>query len=239
MISDNYITDKKAFITSLFEEAFRAPVDKVLGNWNQYISYFFDGAITNMLAAYKYAQSCKEELPFYSFMCFWLACHDMYQRWHKVAYYEEALKYCRQLDLKTDIELNYQLVKAESEKSSFEGLHPSAAHRINGIEKITAVYGHDDWTLHDAEIKNMVYDRDKDILDIEVDTFIPDWATDKRCHIIPFHFSNILSIEADMDYGNDYFSTCHIYSENDYIYVEFESAHIKICSRELSIGDIK
>jgi len=239
MTSENFITDKKDFATSLFEEAFGVSFEHVLNNWKDYESIVPPGSVTNMLAAYKFAQDYKEELDFYGFLCFWLAYHVQDLRSSRLVYCEEALQYCKQPDLRKYIEWNYNYSKAIREKEYFEGVHPSANNRVKGIEKIAAVYGHNDWTLHDAEVKSMRYDRDKNTLDIEVDTFIPKWAEDNQCHIIPFQFSNILSIETDMDYGNDYFSTCHIYSENDYFYVEFESAHIKICSRNLSIGEIK
>lgn len=235
----DYITDKKAFATSLFEEAFGASVDHVLINWKDYTSMVPAGSTTNMLAAYKYAQDFKEELDFYGFLCFWLAYNVQDLRSSKLSFCEEALKYCKQSDMRKDIEWNYNYSKAIREKESFEGIHPSAANRIEGIEKIAAVYGDDILNLHDAEVKSIVYDRDNDTLDIELDTFIPEWAVDKKCHIIPFHFSNILSMEIDMDYGNDYVWTTHIYVDNEYIFVEFESAHLKIGSKNLSIGDIR
>ena len=57
----DYITDKKAFATSLFEEAFGVSVDHVLSNWKDYTSMVPAGSTTNMLAAYKYAQDFKFE----------------------------------------------------------------------------------------------------------------------------------------------------------------------------------
>ena len=76
MSTNKFITDEKAFTTALFEEAFGETVNEVLSHWDRYISLFLAGALTNMLAAYKYAQQDKDEFEFYSFMCFWLACHD-------------------------------------------------------------------------------------------------------------------------------------------------------------------
>lgn len=42
----------------------------------------------------------------------------------------------------------------------------------------------------------------------------------------------------DLDAGNDYIWTSRIYLLNDYLYVEFESAHLKISSKQLTIGKI-
>lgn len=235
----DYIKDKKGFATSLFEEAFGDSVSNVMSNWKNFTSMVPRGSITNMLAAYKYAQDFKEELDFYGFLCFWLAYNVQDLHSSRLSYCEEALQYCKQADMRKYIEWNYNYSIAVCEKELFVGVHPSAANRIDGIEKIAAVYGRNDWSLHDAEVKSMVYDRDKDTLDIEIDTFISEWAVDKQCHIIPFHFSNILSMEINMDYGNDYVWTTHVYVDNDYIYVEFESAHLKICSKNLTIGDIR
>ena len=38
--------------------------------------------------------------------------------------------------------------------------------------------------------------------------------------------------------GNDYFWTTHFYADDNYIYAVFDSAHMKICARQLTIGDI-
>lgn len=235
MTPEEHITDKRSFVVSLFEEAFGQTADEVLKNWDELTSVEMDGSKTNMQMAYRYAQEFKDELDFYGFMCFWLAIHN---RWCKLPYYEEALKYCKQPDIKACVETNYNLAKSASEKESYDGLHPSAYGRIEGIEKIAGVYGRDDWTMHDAEVKSIVYDRDKMTLDIEVDTCIPQWAADGEWHIIPFHFSDVLSIEADLEMGNDYFWTTHFYADDNFIYVVFDSAHMKICARQLTIGDI-
>lgn len=235
MSTNKFITDKKAFTTALFEEAFGKTVNEVLSHWDRYISLFLEGSLTNMLAAYKYAQQNKDELDFYSFMCFWLACHDRNTLTSKFEYYKEALAYCKDPELKKDIEINYNLVKERIEKGTYVGIHPSAANRIEGIEKLKPFFN-DGCCLHDAQFKNMVYDRDKNTLDIEIDTCIPEWADDNKCHLIPFHFSDLLSVEADMDYGNDYVHESHIYADENYIYVEFDSVYLKICSRHLSIG---
>ena len=235
----DYIKDKKGFATSLFEEAFGKNADDILENWKDYTSMVPRGSITNMLAAYKYSQDFKEELDFYGFLCFWLACHDRSTWASELAYYEEALRYCKQTDLKTCIQKNYEYSKELHEKRTYEGVHPSAQGRIEGIEKIAAVYGYEDWTLHDAEVKSISYDRDNNTLDIEVDTYIDQWAADNKSHIIPFHFSGILMMEINMDYGNDYFWTTHIYVDNNYIYAEFESANLRVCSKNLSIGDVE
>lgn len=238
MSTNKFITDEKAFTTALFEEAFGETINEVLFHWDRYISLFLAGALTNMLAAYKYAQQDKDELEFYSFLCFWLACHDRNTLTSKLEYYKEALEYCKDLELKKDIEINYSLVKERLEKEIYTGIHPSATNKIVGIEKLKPYYGDGKWNLHDAEVKNMVYDRDKNTLDINIDTCIPEWSDDNKCHIIPFHFSDLLRVEADMDYGNDYVYESRIYADENYIYAEFDSVYLKICSRYLSIGDV-
>jgi hypothetical protein len=237
MSTQKFITDKKAFTTALFEEAFGKTVNEVLSHWDHYTSLFLGGALTNMLAAYKYAQQDKDELEFYSFMCFWLACHDRNTLTPKSEYYKEALEYCKDSELKKDIELNYNLVKERLEKETHIGIHPSAANRIVGIEKLKPFFS-GGCCLHDAEVKSMVYDRDKNILDIDIDTCIPEWSDDNKCHIIPFRFSDLLSVEVDMDYGNDYVHESHIYADDNFIYAMFDSVYLKICSRHLSIGDV-
>lgn len=237
MGSNKYITDKKAFSTALFEEAFGKTVNEVLTNWNDYISLFLGGSLTNMLTAYKYAQQDKDELEFYSFLCFWLACHDRNTLTSQSSYYEEALKYCKNPELKKNIELNYSFVKEYLEKDTYVGIHPSAINRIDGLEKLKPFFS-EGCCLHDSEVKDIKYDRDKDLLDINIDTFIPEWSDDNKCHIIPFHFSDLLSVEINMDYGNDYVQESHIYADENYIYAVFDSAYLKICSKNLSIGDI-
>lgn len=235
MSTNKFITDKKAFTTALFEEAFGKTVNEVLSHWNRYISLFLGGSLTNMLTAYKYAQQDKDELEFYSFMCFWLACHDRITLTSKFEYYKEALEYCKDPELKKDIELNHNLVKERLEKETFTGIHPSAANRIDGIDKLKPFFS-DGCGLHDAEVKSIVYNRDKNTLDIDIDT--SGWSDDSKCHIIPFHFYDLLSVEADMDYGNDYVYESHIYADENYIYAMFDSVYLKICSRHLSIGDV-
>ena len=239
MSTNKFITDEKAFTTALFEEAFGETVNEVLSHWDRYISLFLAGALTNMLAAYKYAQQDKDEFEFYSFMCFWLACHDRNTLTSKLEYYKEALEYCKDLELKKDIEINYSLVKERLEKEINTGIHPSAVDRIDGIERLKPFYS-DGGCLHDAEVKNIVYDRDKNTLDIdvEINTCIPEWFDGFKNYIIPFHFSNLLTMEIDMDYGNDYVWESHIYVDNDYICAEFESAHLKISSKNLFIKAI-
>ena len=91
MTSDNYITDKNGFATSLFEEAFGVPVEHVLDNWKDYTSMVPSGSITNMLESYKYAQDYKDELDFYGFLCFWLAYNVQELISSRLLYCEEAL----------------------------------------------------------------------------------------------------------------------------------------------------
>ena len=213
MSTNEYITDKKAFSTALFEEAFGKSVNEVLDNWDRYISLCRGGSLTNMLAAYKYAQQVKEDLVFYSFLCFWLACHDGKTYRSKSEYYKEALAYCKDPGLKKDIELNYNLVKESFEKESYVGIHPSAVNRIEGIEKLKPFFS-EGRCLHDAEVKKIFYDRDRNTLDIDIDTFIPEWSDDNKCHIIPFHFSGLFNVETDMDYGNDYIWESRIYADD-------------------------
>lgn len=241
MAYTNYISDGKGFVTSLFQEAFSKSVDEILSNWDANSNICAPGAMTNMLAAYKFSQSFKDELPFYSFLCFWLACHDNNSHFwtYKSEYYEEALAYCKDPDMNKYIKSNYDIAKEHHEKDICEGIHESVKNSIVGIEKLKPFYGEGKWNLHDAEVKNMVYDRDKNSLDIYIDTFIPEWSEDNKCHIIPFHFTNLISMEINMDYGNDYVYESRIYMNNNYIYAEFDSAYLKICSRKLSIGKIE
>jgi hypothetical protein len=44
--------------------------------------------------------------------------------------------------------------------------------------------------------------------------------------------------ETNLEVGNDYIWTGRIYLLNDFLYVEFESAHLKVSSKQLAIGKV-
>lgn len=235
MKPQEYITDQKAFVTSLFEQAFGKRIDYVLKHWKDYLNMVPSGADTLLDMAYLFAQDLdKENLAFYSFLCYWHACRHWHRNSVKMDYYREALRYCQNLEMHTDIMYNFLIAKKLLEKETSTGISQAAAVLIEGVERLRPFYSADSGCLHDAQVSRMAYDRDKNTLEIDIDS-----KGDGILCTIPFRFSELLRVEADIDYGNDYVWQSRIYEDNGFICVEFESAHLRIASRRLSIGEIR
>lgn len=238
MKPQEYITDQKAFVTSCFEQAFGKRFDYVLKHWKDYLNMVPSGADMLLDMAYLFAQDLdKEKIAFYSFLCYWHACRHWHRNSRKMEFYSEALQYCQDNKMRKDIELNYQFDKERLDKETCQGIDPGAIPLIEGVQRLQPYYAENCGRLHDAQVKRMAYDRDKATLDIDMEFYSVD--DDCKKIIIPFHFIGLLSVEGNMDYGNDYVWESRIYEYNGYIYVEFISVYLKVASRRLSIGEIR
>ena len=114
------------------------------------------------------------------------------------------------------------------------GIGERAKTKIKGVENLSEFM-----CLHDAVVRKMEYDRDKNELQLLVDTYcIPYGSQIKSTYLIPFHFKDVVEIKLDMGPYNDHIWHTRIYQYNKFIIAEFESAHLKVCSSELEIGEI-
>lgn len=237
---DSYISDPCGLVVSLVEDVFDKSIDEVLSSWKNLWSFVPSGSLHKMGAAYLFAQSVKDQLPCYGFICMWMALHAR-DRWAYATekhYYEEAIKYAHSEDMRKDIQRNYEYVLQRVANERTVGIAPEAAVRIVGVDKLQDFYGEDEWNLHDAVVESMSYHRENNTLEIIVDTQIAAWSKDNHEHTIQFLFSDLVKIEADIDRGNDYMDESRIYIYNGFIVAEFISAHMIVTASKLTIGEI-
>ena len=237
---DSYISDPCRLVTGLVEDVFGRPIDELLAHWERFTSYCPAGSLLKMGAAYLFAQSVKDKLPCYGFICMWMAyfSRDSWSSVPQKTLFEEAIKYSHCDGMRNNIEQNYNSLQRQIVIERTTGIAPDAAERIVGVEKLNDFYGEDKWNLHDAVIERMVYHREKDSLEIIVDTQIAAWSKDNHTHTIKFVFSDLVNIETDIERGNDYLAESRIYIKDGFIVAEFESAHMKVTANKLVIGEI-
>ena len=236
----SYLPDPCGLVVSLVEDVFVKSIDEVLAHWKDLRSVVPSGSLHKMGAAYWFAQSVKDQLPCYGFICMWMAYHAC-DRWAYATekhYYEEAIKYSHDEDIRQDIQRNYEYFLKKIELERTVGIATEAAERIVGVDKLQDFYGEDEWNLHDAVVESMSYHRENNTLEIVVDTQIAAWSKDNHEHTIQFLFSDLIKIEADIDRGNDYMDESRIYIYNGLIVAEFISAHMIVTAKNLTIGEI-
>ena len=153
--------------------------------------------------------------------------------------YEEAVKYLHHPEILKSAQRNQLFFLERFHAEYIEGIQEEALKRIKHVERLQPFMGDDQWNFHDGVIHEMKFDREKDRLTVIVDTYCITWSdSGSETYLVPFIFTDCVNIEMDLDAGNDYIWTSRIYLLNDYLYVEFESAHLKVCSKQLAIGKI-
>ena len=133
---------------------------------------------------------------------------------------------------------NPKKVRHMQEEYDKLGIGERARTKIKGVEKLSE-FMDNGMCFHDGVVQKMEYDRDKNELQLLVDTYcIPYNSKIKSTYLIPFHFKDVVEIKWDMEPYNDHIWHTRIYQYNKFITAEFESAHLKVCSSELEIGEI-
>lgn len=235
----SFITDVKGYVQALFEDAVGKPIESMEDKWEEVLNRKTSDSVAKMTLAYELAQPYKDELPFYGLLCIKL-CFCLYKNFvMKRELYEEALKHLNNPAILEYAQLNYEVFCEIREAENVKGIQPQARKYIQNVERLDGLMGDDDWNLHDGVIHSMHYDREKDELTVVVDTYCSTWsANGNETYLVPFHFSDSVNIECDLDAYNDYIWTSRIYLLNGFIYVEFDSVYLKISSKSLSIGEI-
>ena len=235
----SFITDVKSYVKALFEDAVDERIESMEDNWTEFLNTQVSDSVAKMTLAYELAQPYKDELPFYGLLCIKL-CFCLYKDYSmKRELYEQALKYLSNPDILEFAQLNYKSFCEILDAENVTGIQPQARKYIQNVERLDELMGDDDWYLHDGVIHSMHYDREKDVLTVVVDTYCSTWsANGDETYLVPFHFSDSVNIECDLDAHNDYIWTCRIYMLNGFIYVEFDSVYLKISSKSLAIGEI-
>lgn len=234
-----YINDIQGYIKALFEEAIGLPIDEMEADWKEFINTKTSDSVSKMTMAYELSQPYKEELPFYGLLCMKL-CFCLYrQDAFKKELYEQAIQYLHHPELLETTKKNQEYFLRRLTAERTEGIQPEAMAHIQGVERLNSLMGDGQWNFHDGVIHSMEYDRENEKLTIVIDTYCRTWSeSGDETYLVPFHFSDSITIEGEIECGNDYIWTSRIYLLNDWIYVEFESAHLKISSKKLSIGEI-
>lgn len=235
----SFITDVKGYVEALFEDAVGEPTESMEDNWKEFLNVKTSDSVAKMTLAYELAQPYKDELPFYGLLCIKL-CFCLYNDFvMKGELYEQALKYLKNPAILEYAQLNYKYFREIRDAEKVKGIQPQVRKHIQNVERLNGLMGDDEWNLHDGVIHSMCYDREKDELTVVVDTYCRTWsANGDETYLVPFHFSDSVNIECDLDAYNDYIWTSRIYMLNGFIYVEFDSAYLKISSKSLSIGKI-
>ena len=118
------------------------------------------------------------------------------------------------------------------------GIGERARTKIKGVEKLSE-FMDNGMCFHDGVVQKMEYDRDKNELQLLIDTYcIPYGSQIKSTYLIPFHFKDVVEIKLDMEPYNDYIWHTRIYQNNNFITAEFDSVHLEVCSSELEIGEV-
>lgn len=234
-----YITDVKGYIQALFEDAVGLPVVEMEKNWKEFLNTKSSDSVSKMELAYELAQPYKEEISFYGLLCYKLCC-CLYRKDHQEKeLYEEAVKYLRHPEILKDAQINQRFFLERFHAEYIEGIQEEALKRIKHVERLQPFMGDDQWNFHDGVIHEMRFDREKDRLTVVIDTYCRTWSdSGNETYLVPFIFTDCVNIEMDLDAGNDYIWTSRIYLLNDFLYVEFESAHLKVSSKQLAIGKI-
>lgn len=235
----NYITDIKGYVKALFEDAVNLSVTDMEADWVEFLNTKTSDSVSKMELAYELAQPYKEELPFYGLLCFKLCCCLYREDNKRKELYEEAVKYLHNPIFLQSAQKNQHYFLERYDAERIDGMQEEAAKRIKHVERLEPFMGDGCWNFHDAVIHKMKYEREKDKLTVVIDTYCRTWSeSGDETYLVPFVFTNCVNIEMDLDAGNDYLWTSRIYLLNDYIYVEFESAHLKVSSKQLSIGKV-
>ncbi len=235
----DYITDVRGYIQALFEDAVGLPIVEMEKNWKEFLNTKSSDSVSKMELAYELAQPYKEEIPFYGLLCYKLCC-CLYRKDHlEKELYEEAVKYLHHPELLKSAQRNQRYFLERFHAEYIEGIQEEAIKRIKHVERLQPFMGDDKWNFHDGIIREMRFDREKDRLTVIVDTYCRTWSdSGNETYLVSFIFTDCVNIEMDLDAGNDYIWTSRIYLLNDFLYVEFESAHLKVSSRQLTIGKI-
>lgn len=230
-ISD-YIIDRAALVVALVEKAFHRSEEELLNNWEEYTSFCPPWSEHLMKAAYVLAEPVKKQLRCYGFICMWMAYHA--GEWYatKTGYYEEAIKYSHDEEMRKDIQRNFDYYKRQLEQESTTGISAAARDKIEGLELLEPFFGEDKWNLHDATVIRMDYDRERGRLCVLVDTQIAQWSYDGHTHTIMFTCEDVVRMKTDLEPQNDYVDEANIYSDGNFVVLNLGAVGLTVtCSK--------
>lgn len=108
------------------------------------------------------------------------------------------------------------------------GIATSARSKIKGIEILDKFYGSQTDNLSEALIKDIHFNNADATLDIIVQPCDSEIS-------LKFHFTDIVNVHWDAPMLNMYIYDSRIYTEYDYLVIEFDGLHIQISSENLQI----
>ena len=236
----SYIESPKDYIRSLLEKAYGASIAKLRENWKEYECFGLDDPKRSMLGmAYHYAQDFKDELDFYDILVFYYI-HIVKRHLSKVKLdlYNEALSYCHSEDLIKRIKDGISWCEEDYAHSQLTGFSEEAAKRIEGIDLYFEKIGHKA-SLHDAYVRSIQYDRENRSMTMVIDTWSSYEDDEAETQLLTIEFSDIVTINMDVDPGNDYAWEFRCYIDNTFIHFELNSAHIEVMCRNMKIVNIE
>lgn len=205
MTSTNYIKDKKKLIEVLFEEAFGVGIDVLVDRWQDYTNMGLSVAkVGKLLFAYQLAQEYKEELSFYPYLAFQVACHHDFP-WDRFEHdvLIDLLPFCHDKKLLAETEHAIRSIEKRWNDEDGYGFKEEAKPFVENLQVLYDALG-EDVTLHDAVVTSVNYDRNEESATVIIDTF-NSWEN-HRPSLVTLRFNDILDIHWNADISSDYAS---------------------------------
>ncbi len=156
-----------------------------------------------------------------------------------IAILQEGKKHCSnpEQEKEIDLEMNGCQARIDEIISSTKGISDAARQRFRGIERLEDFWG-EGFSFHDCWISKFDYDQlagtiTLDLVDPDADYRNPEeWAT--------LRFNGIKDFTFNTERGNDYIWQVNtkITKYNNWLQVEFESAHLEIICDTVDVLEI-
>lgn len=214
MNSNHYIKDKKKLIEALYEESFGVSIDALTEKWKDFTGLSLSAAKEGkLLFAYHLAQEFKEELAFYPYLAYQVACHHDFP-WGEFEHdvLVDMLPYCHNEELKHHAERAICSIEARIEDEyNRVGFTDEAKPYVQNLQMLYDALG-EEVTLHDAVVCKIDYDREQERATVLIDTWTC-WDG-HRASYVTLRFDGILDIKWDADISSDYASDFVCYHLN-------------------------
>lgn len=187
--------------------------------------------VAKLTLAYSFVRDMDVKPDYYPVLAWMYMCnmprHDYYD---KKTLIEDALPFVTDDNLEKHFRYSLNHYVEHLANMDLTGFSPEAESRVDGLPLFYEMLGRD-VSLHDAVMRSLVLDREKNCATMVIDTWAV-WEGHPFTHHITIVFDNLLQVEMNWDSGNDYAWEFRGYVENGFLVFQLDSAYVQIsCDR--------
>lgn len=188
--------------------------------------------------AYSFVKDMQVKPDYYPVLAWMYMCnlprHDYYVRKPVI---EDALPFVTDDKLKKHFNHSLKYCIEYLGNMELTGFSPEAESRVDGLPLFYEMLGRD-VSLHDAVMRSLVVDREKNCATMVIDTWVT-WEGHPFTHHITIEFENLLQIEMNWESGNDYAWEFRGYVDNGFLVFQLDSAYVEITCEKMRILSIE